>query len=106
MRSFASLRRTADFSRLRQRGRRTATANLTVYRADAAPKDERPLVGITVSKSVGTAVIRNRLRRRLAASLHDLLSSQARMRLLVIARPSAAALPFAALQDELRRALG
>jgi ribonuclease P protein component len=106
MRSFASLRRTADFSRLRQRGRRTATANLTVYRAAAAPRDERPLVGITVSKSVGTAVIRNRLRRRLAASLHDLLSSQARMRLLVIARPSAAALPFAALQDELRRALG
>jgi RNase P protein component len=51
-------------------------------------------------------VIRNRPRRRHAASLHDLLSSQARMRLLVIARPSAAALPFAALQDELRRALG
>jgi ribonuclease P protein component len=105
MRSFASLRRTADFSRLRQRGRRTATANLTIYRADAAPKDERPLVGITVSKSVGTAVVRNRLRRRLAASLQDLVSPQARMRLLVIARPSAAALPYAALQDELRRAL-
>lgn len=105
MRSFASLRRTADFSRMRQRGRRTATANLTVYRAQAAPRDERPLVGITVSKSVGTAVIRNRLRRRLAASLQNLLSPQARMRLLVVARPSAAALPFAALQDELRGAL-
>lgn len=105
MRSFASLRRTADFSRVRQRGRRTATANLTVYRAQAAPRDERPLVGITVSKSVGTAVIRNRLRRRLAASLQNLLSPQARMRLLVVARPSAAALPFAALQDELRGAL-
>lgn len=106
MRSFASLRRTADFSRLRQRGRRTATANLTVYRGDAGPRDERPLVGITVSKSVGTAVVRNRLRRRLAASLHDLLSTQARMRLLVVPRPSAAALPFAALRAELGRALG
>ncbi len=106
MRPFASLRRTADFSRLRQRGRRTATANLTVYRAEAAPRDERPLVGITVSKSVGTAVVRNRLRRRLAASLQDLLSPQARMRLLIVARPSAAALPYGALHDELRRALG
>lgn len=106
MRSFASLRRTADFNRLRQRGRRTATANLTVYRAQAASRDERPLVGITVSKSVGTAVIRNRLRRRLAASLQNLLSPQARMRLLVVARPSAATLPFSALGDELRRALG
>lgn len=106
MRRFASLRRTADFNRLRQRGRRTVTPNLTFYRAEAFPRDERPLVGITVSKSVGTAVVRNRLRRRLAASLQDLLSPQARMRLLIVARPTAAALPFSALADEVRRALG
>lgn len=105
MRRFASLRRTADFARLRQRGRRLATAHLTFYRAQAVPRDERPLVGITISKSVGTAVVRNRLRRRLAASLHDLLPSQARMRLLIVARPSAATLPYAALREELRRAL-
>lgn len=105
MRRFASLRRTADFARLRQRGRRSATPNLTLYRGDAGPRDERPLVGITVSKSVGTAVVRNRLRRRLAASLHELLSPQTRMRLVVIARPSAAALPYAALHDELRQVL-
>ena len=105
MRRFASLRRTADFARLRQRGRRLATADFTFYRAQAAPRDERPLVGITISKSVGTAVVRNRLRRRLAALLQDLLSSQARMRLLIVARPSAAALPYAALREEVRRAL-
>lgn len=105
MRSFASLRRTADFARLRQRGRRLATGNLTFYRGEAAPRDERPLVGITISKSVGNAVVRNRLRRRLAASLQDLLCSQTPMRLLIIARPSAAALPYAALRDEVRRAL-
>lgn len=106
MRHFASLRRTVDFSRLRQRGRRTASPNLTIYRAQAAVHDERPLVGITVTKGVGSAVIRNRLRRRLAASLHELLSTQARMRLLIVPRPSAAQLTFTALRDELRRALG
>jgi len=105
MRRFASLRRTADFARLRQRGRRSATANLTVYRAQAAPHDERPLVGITVSKSVGSAVVRNRVRRRLAAAIHELLAPQTRMRLLVVARPSAAGLPYAALGEELRRVL-
>lgn len=105
MRRFASLRRTVDFSRLRQRGRRLATANLTFYRGEAAARDERPLVGITISKSVGTAVVRNRLRRRLAALLHDQLSPQARLRLLIVARPSAAALPYAALREEVRRAL-
>ncbi len=90
MRSFASLRRTADFSRLRQRGRRTATANLAFYRADGASHDERPLVGITVSKNVGNAVVRNRLRRRLSALLQELLDPATRMRLLIVARPSAA----------------
>ncbi len=100
MRRFASLRRTGDFTRLRQRGRRTATANLTIFRADAPPADNRPLVGITVSKSVGTAVVRNLLRRRIAAAIHELLPAQVRLRLLVVARPSAAALSYSALRDE------
>jgi ribonuclease P protein component len=105
MRRFASLRRSADFARLRSRGRRMATANLTIFRGDAAPADSRPLVGITVSKSVGKAVVRNTLRRRLAACIHELLPDHARMRLLIVARPSAAALSFSALRDELRRVL-
>jgi ribonuclease P protein component len=105
MRRFASLRRTADFTRLRQRGRRTATANLTIFRADAAPWDTQPLVGFTVAKTVGKAVVRNTLRRRLAACVHELLPEHARMRLLVVARPSAATLSYAALCSELQRAL-
>ena len=105
MRRFASLRRAGDFTRLRARGRRTATANLTFFRADAAPADPHPLVGITVSKSVGTAVVRNLLRRRLAAAIHELLPEHARMRLLIVARPSAATLSFAALREEVRGAL-
>lgn len=105
MRRFASLRRTADFTRLRQRGRRVATPSLTIFRGDAAPADSRPLVGFTVSKAVGTAVVRNTVRRRLAACMHELLPEHARMRLLVVARPAAAALPYAALRAELTRAL-
>jgi len=105
MRRFASLRRAADFSRLRQRGRRTVTANLTIYRGDAAPADTLSLVGITVSKSVGTAVVRNTLRRRLAACIQELLPEHARERLLIVARPSAAAASFRELHDEVRRAL-
>ena len=105
MRRFAALRRTADFSRLRQRGRRMVTPNLTFFKAEALARDERPLVGISVSKSVGNAVVRNRLRRRLAASLQELLAPQTRMRLLIVPRPSAATLAYAALRDEVSRAL-
>jgi len=105
MRHFAALQRSADFTRLRRRGRRTATPHLTVYHASGAPDDARPLVGITVSKAVGGAVERNRLRRRLAASLHELLNPHDRLRVLVVPRPSAAALDYAQLRDELRMAL-
>jgi ribonuclease P protein component len=105
MRRFASLRRSGDFTRLRARGRRSATANLTFFRGDAAPADALPLVGISVSKSVGTAVVRNRIRRRLAACVQEVLPEQARMRLLIIARPSAALATYAVLRDEVRRAV-
>lgn len=105
MRRFASLRRTGDFARLRARGRRSVTANLTIFRGDAAPADTRPLVGISVSKSVGTAVVRNRIRRRLAACIQEILPEHARMRLLISPRPSAALASYADLRSELHRAL-
>ena len=104
MRSYASLRRSWEFTRLRQRGRRIATAALTVYRADPLASDRSSVVGITVGKPVGGAVVRNTVRRRLAAILREALAGR-RLRVLVVARPSAAAAPFAQLRNELQRAL-
>ncbi len=105
MRRFASLRRQADFARLRQRGRRMATPNLTVYRGEGTPQGERPLVGITVSTAVGKAVIRNKVKRRIAAAMHDLVPADPQVRILVVARPSTAAATYADLRSELTRAL-
>jgi ribonuclease P protein component len=104
MRRYASLRRTAEFSRLRQRGRRYASGALTVYRAAPHATDPTSVVGITVAKPVGSAVVRNKVRRRVAAILRDLLDGR-RLRLLVVARPAAATAPFAQLRNELERAL-
>ena len=105
MRRFASLRRQADFARLRQRGRRMATPNFTIYRGEGAPEGERPLVGITVSTSVGKAVVRNKVKRRIAASLHELVPADPQLRLLVVARPSSAAASYSDLHSELARVL-
>jgi ribonuclease P protein component len=105
MRCFASLRRQADFIRLRQRGRRISTKNLTLYLADALPSDSGSLVGITVSKSIGKAVVRNKLRRRLAAILNETLAYGRTIRLVVVARPLAADLAYGALQAEVASAL-
>ena len=104
MRRYASLRRTAEFSRLRQRGRRYSAAALTVYKGEPLARDRSSVVGITVGKPVGKAVVRNKVRRRVAALLHELLAGR-RLRLLVVARPPAADAPFGQLRNELERAL-
>lgn len=106
MRRFASLRRRADFTRLRQRGRRTTTETLTIYRSDAGSDDAASLVGIAVSASIGKAVVRNTIRRRVLAILDDVLRGHRPVRLLFVARPAAAAAPFARLNDDVRAALG
>jgi ribonuclease P protein component len=104
MRRYASLRRRAEFNRLRERGRRVASGVLTVYRADPRPGDRASVVGITVGKPVGKAVVRNKVRRRIAAILHEALEGR-RLRLLVIARPAAAKTAFADLRNAVQRAL-
>ena len=105
MRRFASLRRQADFGRLRRYGRRVTTKSLVIYRDVLLSRDDPSQVGITVSKSIGKAVTRNKLRRRLAAILHEALAPYPAMRLLVIARPVAAQAPYRDLQVQIASAL-
>jgi ribonuclease P protein component len=105
MRRFAALSRRADFARLQRRGRRVSTETLVIYRSSSLPSDATTLVGITVSKSIGKAVTRNKVRRRLAAIVHESLAGQAAMRLLVVARPLAAQVPFAKLRADVKSAL-
>jgi ribonuclease P protein component len=105
MRRFASLRRQADFARLRRRGRRVSTPIFTLYVVEAGPSDPQSLVGITINKAIGKAVVRNKLRRRLAAILHEALEGRHPLRLLVVAHPSAAAASFSALRAGVTSAL-
>jgi ribonuclease P protein component len=105
VRGFASLRRQADFARLRRRGRRVSSKSLILYSGDSQPGDPAPLVGITVSKSIGKAVIRNKLRRRLAAIVHEALARRRAMRLLIVARPIAPQAAYGDLRAEVTSAL-
>ncbi|MHB8152949.1 MAG: ribonuclease P protein component [Vulcanimicrobiaceae bacterium] len=105
MRCYVSLRRTHEFSALRRRGRRIATPALTVFRMAARQEDRRAVVGITVSKAVGNAVVRNTVRRRVSAILRQSLA-QRRLRLLVVASPAAARTPYAELAEQLLGTLG
>ena len=105
MRRFAALRRQSDFARMRRQGERFSTHSLTIYRSKPLHGDVATLVGITVSKSIGKAVVRNRVRRRLAAIVHDALRPGTLMRLLIVVRPAAVPATFNQLRAEVTSAL-
>lgn len=64
-------------------------------------------IGFTVTKKVGNAVTRNRTRRRLKEAARLLLAEQPvrPADLVLVGREATRARPFAALKDDLRRAL-
>ena len=103
MRLYQSLRRRSDFSRVQRRGKRQAGA-LFVFLAAEARGGSR--VGITVSKGIGNAVVRNRLRRRVKAFLDRTAFGGPPYRdVVLIARPGAGEADFAAVAAELGRLL-
>jgi ribonuclease P protein component len=66
-----------------------------------------PRVGFIVSRAVGNAVVRNRVKRRLRHLAWERISVVSETHLLVVrAQPAAAAASYAELQDELDRCLG
>jgi ribonuclease P protein component len=102
------LRRAAEFRHVRERaGRGLAHPLLVLY---VVPNDlGRTRVGITVSGRVGTAVVRNRARRRLREALRQRLARiEVGRDLVVVARPAIASASWAAigqaLDEVLRRA--
>jgi len=97
-----------DFLRV-QAGRRCAMPGF-VLQVAAAPCDlalPAIRVGFTVSRKVGNAVIRNRVRRRLREAARLVIPGQARADLdyVLVGRQAAIARDFAALRQELVEAL-
>ena len=100
------LKRRADFLRVAAKGRKAPVHGLVLQalaRADFGPAR----LGFTVTRKVGNAVVRNRARRRLKEAARLLLraSPLTGVDLVLIGRDATCARPFAALQDDLRRAL-
>jgi ribonuclease P protein component len=92
------LRRSADFRHALRRGRRASARTLLVH---AAPGDTGVRVGFAVNRTVGNAVVRNRVRRRLREAVRTQLGSLAdngSWDIVIRANPAAAEATF----DELR----
>jgi len=100
------LKRRAEFLRVAAKGRKAAMPGLVLQALDR--KDEGAVrLGFTVTKKVGNAVIRNRSRRRLKEAARLVLAQHnlAGVDLVLIGRDATAKRDFAALQEDLRRAL-
>lgn len=98
------LRSPRDFQRVRARGRRYGGEWLTLHVARQDGAEPGPTrVGFSVSKRVGGAVVRNRVKRRLRESIRRQIS-QLHMGwdIIVSARPQAAQAEYATLDAELR----
>ncbi len=100
------LTRRADFLRVAAKGRKAPMPGLVLQalkRGDDAPAR----LGFTVTKKVGNAVIRNRTRRRLKEAARLLLRDQplAGADVVLIGRDATRSRDFAALREDLRRAL-
>jgi ribonuclease P protein component len=106
MRPYASLRGRREFTLTMRRGGAASTPALTVY--VFAPRSRpatKPKVGVVVTKKVGKAVVRNRVRRRCKAILDALLSSSNGRWYVVQCRAGCATMPFQELRKHLIEAV-
>lgn len=93
------LRRPSEFQATYQSGRTYADALLVLHVEKLPDRPDIRQVGFTVSKKVGNAVVRNRLKRRLRAIFAKVLPELALgHRMIVRARPRAAEVDFAVLE--------
>ena len=99
----ARLRKHADFDQVYRNGRRLFSAHMTVFflRLDSGPAR----IGFTVTRALGKAVERNRLRRRLREAARLNLGKLGNaVDVVVHPKKSALAASFAQLQEEVARA--
>ena len=96
------LRKSGEFLQLQRRGARHQSGHFVLYGL-GSPKDERSRLGITVSRRIGNAVVRNRLKRRVRECYRMKLRAMlpAGVAMVVIARRGAGELKWTAIDAEL-----
>ena len=103
MRWYGRLRRSGEIAFVRRRGRRLTFETCSVFALDGLGPTR---VCVTVSKAVGGAVVRNAVRRRVRGALDAQPIPATASRLVFVAKPAAATLPFSRIFGDVAAALG
>jgi ribonuclease P protein component len=94
------LLRSADFDRTLRSGRRAASDYFALFVSDN--EVGRPRVGLAVSRKLGNAVVRNRIKRHLRELVRPLLTQTEGGRdVVIVARARAVDAEFARLRQEI-----
>lgn len=96
------IKRRADFVRIANSARRSARPSLVLQ---ANPTDDSEVrVGFTVTKKVGNAVVRNRVRRRLKAAFSEVAPKLPSGEYVVIGRLGGIDRPYSLLVEDMKSA--
>ncbi len=106
MRGYGIIKKRSDFLAA-NRGKRYATPGFVLLVFDRRDDDPAKRLGITITKKVGNAVVRNRMRRRFRELARELLPALGRAGAdhILIGRDGGIERDFGVLRGEMRKAL-
>ncbi len=107
MRGYSVIKKRSDFLAA-NRGKRYATPGFVLLVKDRQDASSDIRLGITITKKVGNAVVRNRMRRRFRALAQEMLghNGQPGADHILIGRDSGIERDFGALRSDMVKALG
>lgn len=107
MRGYSVIKKRSDFLAA-NRGKRYATPGFVLLVRDRQDDSTAIRFGITITKKVGNAVIRNRMRRRFRALAQEMLADKGKAGAdhILIGRDSGIERDFDALRADMVKALG
>lgn len=100
------MRESDEFRQTMRRGSKSVQPDLVVHLADATTPTDTSSVGFVVSKAIGNAVVRNRVKRKFRHIMAEELESFGLgKRIVVRALPSSSGRGFCTLQEQVHRGL-
>ena len=68
-----TIKKRSDFTKFNKFSKKIHTANFIIQKLETNTTDEVPHFGFTITKKIGSAIVRNKIKRRLKSIIRELL---------------------------------